>query len=225
MRRLISLFALPLLWGLGASAGYNFLYYPLVVIILAALALAAASLSSLVVMGIARIFPARRVVEVIGFVVGISSLVCSQSSNLFRFNHASTQQLGPILQQLTPLNSLWSPLSWAGQGLVRFGEGSFLAGGGLLLLALSVTGAVFYGALTTAERLYYSGWARMQASSRSKKSMPAPSVKQNTDRASPNLFTWVPLPIQAIITKDFRMLRRDLRQEIHSLGLTHGCKN
>jgi hypothetical protein len=67
-----SLFILPVLYGLGISANYNFLYYPLVLASLIALALAAAGLSSLLVMVAARFFPARRVAEVLGFVVGNS---------------------------------------------------------------------------------------------------------------------------------------------------------
>ncbi len=44
---LICLFALPVLYGLGLSSGYNFLFFPLVLLMLAALALAAAGISSL----------------------------------------------------------------------------------------------------------------------------------------------------------------------------------
>jgi hypothetical protein len=68
---LICLFALPMLYGLGASLGYQWLYYPLVLTLLAVLALAAAGIASLLVLFIVRIFPARRVAEVLGFVGAI----------------------------------------------------------------------------------------------------------------------------------------------------------
>jgi ABC-2 type transport system permease protein len=213
---LICLFALPLLWGLGAAGQYHFLYYPLAVVLLAALALAAASLSSLLVMVVARTFPARRVAEVIGFVVAISSFLCSQSGNLFRGSDVTPDQLQAGIQGLTRLNSLWSPLAWIGQGLVLFGEGKIFAGSGLLLLALVLMGGVFYGTLITAERLYYSGWARMQAGGRRKKTSSGRQEKNHAQRrqraSGVGLFVnRIPASIRAIMVKDFRMLRRDLR--------------
>jgi ABC-2 type transport system permease protein len=213
---LICLFALPLLWGLGAAGQYHFLYYPLVVVLLAALALAASSLSSLLVMVVARAFPARRVAEVIGFVVAISSFICSQSGNLFRDSNVTTDQLQAAIRGLTQLNSLWSPLAWIGQGLVLFGEGKIFAGSGLLLLALVLTGGVFYGTLITAERLYYSGWARMQAGNRRKKISIGYREKNHDQKrmhtSGVGLVTRrIPASIRAIMVKDFRMLRRDLR--------------
>src|SRR5512140_1859652 len=83
---LIALFGLPVLYGLGASRGYNFLYYPLVPLIMLSLALAGAGLSSLLVMLVVRIFPARRVAEVLGFVGATVSILCSQSGNMMRFS-------------------------------------------------------------------------------------------------------------------------------------------
>jgi len=58
---LVCLFALPVLFGLGISADYAPLYYPVVLLLLGTLALAAAGLAALIVMVIVRIFPARRV--------------------------------------------------------------------------------------------------------------------------------------------------------------------
>jgi hypothetical protein len=57
---LITLFGLPVLYGLGLAGHYNILYYPLVLLTMIALALAAAGLSGLLVMLVARVFPARR---------------------------------------------------------------------------------------------------------------------------------------------------------------------
>jgi len=213
---LICLFALPLLWGVGAAGQYHFLYYPMVVILLAALALASASLSSLLVMVVARTFPARRVAEVIGFVVAISSFLCSQSGNLFRGSDMTPDQLQAGIQGLTRLNSLWSPLAWSGQGLLFIGEGNFLAGGALLLLSLGLAGGIFYGTLTTAERLYYTGWARMQTSGRKKKTSGGRQEKNHAPKWLRTsgvglLINRIPASIRAIMVKDFRMLRRDLR--------------
>ncbi|HEX7975502.1 MAG TPA: hypothetical protein VF498_13925, partial [Anaerolineales bacterium] len=54
---LICLFSLPVLYGLGAAGNYNVLYYPLVLLVLAALALAAAVEEDLVVARVRRARP------------------------------------------------------------------------------------------------------------------------------------------------------------------------
>ena len=129
---LICLFALPVLFGLGASSGYNFLYYPLVLIVLAALALAAAGLSSLLVMVVVRIFPARRVAEVLGFVGAIISFACSQSGQLSRFSQFSAGQADQAILMATRFNTPWSPLSWAGRGIGGPGREAVVTGGWLI---------------------------------------------------------------------------------------------
>jgi hypothetical protein len=159
---LISLFALPVLFGLGASSHYNFLYYPMVLIVLIALALAAAGLSSLLVLLIVKIFPARRVAEVLGFLGAIFSFICSQSGQFARFEDVSPDQAAQLAALVTRLNNPWSPLTWAGRGLVNLGEGHWLAAVGFIAITLGLSALVFGFALSTAERLYYSGWANIQ---------------------------------------------------------------
>jgi ABC-2 type transport system permease protein len=205
---LILLFALPILYGLGAARGYNLLYYPLVLFMLAALALAAAGLSSLLVMAVVRVFPARRVAEVLGLVVGVSSFLCSQSGQLANMNDVSSQQAAAALDALQQINSPWSPLAWAGRGLVALGEGRWLPGGGLALLALSLAAGAFYLSLVTAERLYYTGWASLQSTSRRKKT-PVRTAERPAALLWPERL--VPPAVRAVIVKDFLVLRRDLR--------------
>ncbi len=207
---LICLFGLPVLLGLGASGGYSALYYPLVVIVLSALALAAAGLSSLLVMAVVRIFPARRVAEVLGFVGAIVSVLCSQSGQLTGQSDISQAQAGQALQSLARFNTPWSPLAWAGRGLVDVGEGRWLSALVWLLLTLGLCSAVFVLALNTAQRLYYTGWASVQVGGRKKKSAPSARKLPALGQA-----TWierfVPAPVRGLITKDFLVLRRDLR--------------
>jgi hypothetical protein len=209
---LILLFGLPVLYGLGAAQGYNFLFYPLVLILLGVLALAAAGLSSLLVMLVVRIFPARRVAEVLGLFVGIASLLCSQSGQFANWVDVSGEQAANALTLITRVNTPWSPLAWAGRSLVAIGEGKWLSGGLLVVLVLMVSGGIFAVSLTTAERLYYSGWASMQGNIRKKR---APRAKKaNTTGTAP----WhalagrlIPAPVRAIVVKDFLVTRRDLR--------------
>jgi hypothetical protein len=210
---LVALFGLPVLFGLGASGGYTILYYPLVVIVLALVALAAAGVSSFLVMGVVRIFPARRVAEVLGAVGAVFSILCSQIGNFLNAAHPdyskfNSQQIP--LDLLTRFNSPWIPLSWAGRGLVDLGAGRWLTAGLFLALTLALTGGLYFLSLTTAERLYYSGWARMQAGSRKKRTAAKPSAVPERSAVSP-LARFLPAPVLGIIGKDFLTLRRDPR--------------
>jgi ABC-2 type transport system permease protein len=204
---LIGFFGLPLLFGLGAAGGYNPLYYPMVVGVMVALALAAAGLASLLVMLTVRVVPARRVAEVLGFLGATVSILCSQSGQLANFNRLSAGQTTQALQLAARLDAPWSPLGWAGRGLMRLGEGRWLEAAGLLTLVLGLSAAVFVSALAASERLYYSGWARMQAGGK----------KKGTARPASRPSRWaervrgIPPVVQAVMLKDFRTLRRDLR--------------
>jgi ABC-2 type transport system permease protein len=220
----IALFGLPRLLGLGAAGGYNFLYYPLVVIVLAMLALAAAGVSSLLVMGVVRIFPARRVAEVLGAAGAMLSIICSQSGNFVNFMRLDEKDLSAQqipFAALTRFNSVWNPLSWPGRGLLELGESRFLPALLFLGLTLLLTGGAFLLSLRAAERLYYSGWASMQAGGRKKRT--APKVRHPgmllAGAATPAravagasfLAEFIPQPVLGMVRKDFFTLFRDPR--------------
>jgi len=86
---------------------------------------------------------------------------------------------------------------------MRLGEGRWLEGLGLLTLVLGLSAAVFAATLAAGERLYYSGWARMQAGGK-KKAAARPATWGNRVRG-------IPPAIQGLVLKDLRTLRRDLR--------------
>lgn len=209
---ILSLFSLPLLFGLGISGGYSWFYYPLAVILLAALTLAAAGLASLLVMLAARVFPARRIAEVIGFVAGTGIFIFSQSARFINFDVGS-QQLSAMIAMTERFNQPWSPLSWAGNGLTLVGRGNYLPGFGLALAGLLVACGVFYAALETAQRLYYTGWASLQnnRSGRKKSTARAASSAAPAVKRAGILAGLLPAPVRAIIAKDWMLYRRDLR--------------
>jgi ABC-2 type transport system permease protein len=208
---LVCLFALPVLYGLGLSSGYSFFFFPLVLLVMAALALAAAGLASLFVMLVVRVFPARRVAEVLGFIGAIFSFICSQSGQLARWGEAGPQQAQQALQMVTRLNTPWSPLAWAGRGLVSLGKSDWLPGAGLTILTLLVCGLVFGIALVSAERLYYNGWASMQNVPRKRKSNQRSNGSAASLRIIPSFQLWKPSALRAMLQKDFMVLRRDMR--------------
>ena len=209
---LILLVGLPVLFGLGASQNYNFLYYPLVILVLTLLAFAAAGIASLVVMAVVRVFPARRVAEVLGFFVAIISIIWTQSGQLANYAEISGDQAALALNQLGRINSPFSPFTWVGGGLVAIGQGRWLIGAGLLSLTLVLTGSIFAMSLSTAERLYFSGWASVHISSRRAKRLRRQPSKSPASIAFSTLIDHLlPAPVRAILTKDFLVLRRDLR--------------
>lgn len=212
---MLALFGLPVLFGLGASRNYNFLYYPLVLLTMLVLALAAAGLASLLVMLVVRVFPARRVAEVLGFVGATVSILCSQTWNLMQISSngkdVSGDQMSNAMRLLVRLNNPWIPLNWAGRGLVELGAGHWLIGIVLMALTLGLAAAAFWFALVTAERWYYTGWAGMQIVARKKKPAVTPHAALS-DRAGPILLErLLSAPVLGMIRKDFTVMRRDLR--------------
>lgn len=205
---LTSLFGLPILFGLGLSGGYGFLYYPLVVIVMLALALSGAGLASLLVMLVVRVLPPRRAAEILGFIGALLAFSCNFGNAFGRdINPTGTQLAGLIMRANTP----WLPLNWAGQGLVALGEGHWLVG--LLLLGgtLALASLAFWFALVTAEQWFYSGWAGMQGVAR-RKTIRSKRISR-TDAKNPisGLLYFIPTPVLGIVQKDFLTLRRDLR--------------
>jgi len=207
---LLSLFGLPLLFGLGASAGYNLLFYPLVVLLLVCMALSAAGISALMVTGIVRLVPARRVAEVVAAVGAVASLICSQSGNFTRGMDFGNQQATQAVNLLSRVNSPWSPFAWAGRGLVSVGSGESVMSIVGLGLMLFVSLVLFAAAVRVCEVLYQTGWSQMQAGTvRRPRGRSRPSkVAASSDRARLRL---LPRPVTALIVKDGLVLRRDLR--------------
>jgi ABC-2 type transport system permease protein len=205
---LVLLLGLPLLFGLGAVNGYQPVYYPLVVVALAGLALAAAGMSSLLVMVIVRVFPARRVAEVLGFMGALISIVCSQSGQIANYSDMSQDQMRRAAELVSRFDTPWSPLAWAGRGLVSIGEGDWLPGAALLGLTLALAVAVFFLALVSAERLYYTGWASLPSGRTRKRGK---RVAGGAARVAGRRPVRLAGPVWAIVRKDFTVLRRDLR--------------
>lgn len=213
---LIALFGLPVLYGLGISEGYHFLYYPLVLLVMIALSLAAAGLSSLLVMLVVKILPPRRAAEILGFLGATLGLVCGQLGNLMNVYGDEADitgaQANNLFTAITRMNTPWLPLNWPGQGLVALGQGNWGLGLLLVTLTLALCAGAFLFALATAERWYYSGWAGMQVVTRKKKTTRTPRPASPARLAAVSrAIRLLPAPIWAILWKDFLVYRRDLR--------------
>ncbi len=212
---------LPVLIGLGSSSGFHFLYYPLVLVVLAVLSLAAAGISSLLVMAVVRVFPARRVAEVLALLTAIIMMVLSQWTNLagVRSESMTPGQISQITGLFSSFNTPWSPLAWVGRGLVDLGEGSWLSGSLFFILTFVISIGVFWLALNAAERLYYSGWASMQVSAQRKKNHRAVGRPAVRGTSAGILGSLLHSQVWAMMVKDFKVLWRDLRNLSQVIGI------
>jgi ABC-2 type transport system permease protein len=210
---LISVFTLPVLFGLGISQGYPFPYYPLVVVLLIVLSLAAAGLASLLVMAAVRFVPAKRLAEILGSLAAILFIVLSQWANLTGVDSSSltTGQISSGMQTLTRLNPSWFPLSWVGRGLVTLGERHYLPGIALLALTIGLCAGVFWLSLVAAERLYYSGWASMQVSIAHKNNRQPASRTFTSSGFTRTITRIMRMQLSSLLLKDLKLIRRDLR--------------
>jgi ABC-2 type transport system permease protein len=210
---LVMLFGLPVLFGLGVAGGYHILFFPLVLVVLAFLSLAAAGISSLLVMAVVRILPAKRVAEILAFLGAVLAMLCSQVGNLTGMNSGmvSPEQILKSTQVISTLNSNWSPLTWGGRGLVDLGEGRWLSGIFFLALTLVLSGGVFWLTLNAAERLYYTGWASIQVGTQRKKTLRKVEPGEKRGARADIFLRLLPSEVRAIMFKDFLELRRDLR--------------
>ncbi len=234
-------FSLPVLFGLGLSNNYNFFYYPLLVVMLIMLALAAGGLAAILVMAVVRVFPARRVAEVLGVLGATISVLVGQTGNIMNATGLNRTDFSGALGTFTRLNTPWSPMAWAGTGLLDIGHGQWLAGIGLSALILILAGGVFAGTLRLAEQLYYSGWASMQGSVRKKRTPRPASTSQKAaailthqpaaasapiapsldhfrifpvssgNKAQMPAILRIAAPVRGLFIKDLLLLRRDPR--------------
>ena len=217
---LVLVFALPILISLGADGGFHAVYYPLVFLVLACITLGAAGISSLLVMAVVRIFPAKRVAEILTFLGALLILGISQSINLMssKLESLSPEQITSGSGFLTSLNSPWLPLAWGGRSLVEIGKENWSTGLFFLALTVGLSGMVFWLALITAERLYYTGWASLQVGTRQKKNHRA-TERRDTNNVRTNILQHLlPPEIGAIIVKDIKLLRRDLNNLSQVIG-------
>ena len=218
---LVLVLGLPFLVSLGVTGGYRFVYYPLVLVVMALLALAAAGVSSLLVMAVVRIFPAKRVAEVLTLLGGILVIGLSQSVNFMgnSLESLSAEQISAGAGALSRLGSAWSPLAWGGRSLVDLGQGRWFSGMVFLALTAGLSAVVFWLALTMAERLYYTGWASLQMGTQRKRNHRRSDRRDISGQAGAGyLRGLLPSEVLAIVVKDLKLLRRDLNNLSQVIG-------
>ncbi|HST06088.1 MAG TPA: hypothetical protein VLQ48_15330 [Chloroflexia bacterium] len=206
--------ALPALIAFGIGQSWGPLYYVLVVLTLVILPFFPAGLGAVLVMLVARVAPARRVREILGFAGALFGLGCGLLGQTSRFwipNLISSPEGGKpdahaLLDSFRGFASLPIPPLMAGRGLASAAYGDWplllVSYGGYLVFTLGF----FVFSVWLADRLYAAGWVRMQSSGSSKRGRARSAKAAARSGWLGRAPAWF-----AIVLKDWRVLPRDLR--------------
>jgi ABC-2 type transport system permease protein len=206
----------PALIAYGIGLHYGAAYYVLMLLAVLGTPLLPAGLGALLVLLVARVAPARRVREVLALAAALFGSICALLGNTSSYWIRQIQPtfggdaLAAVLSALRGLADLPIPSLWAGRGLAMAGAGDL--GGGLVFLAgfLLLTFGFFAGCTWLAERMYTSGWLRMQSAGEAKRK-PRKAASSAENSAANRIFGGSVPPWAAIAFKDWRVIPRDLR--------------
>ncbi|MGN6811287.1 MAG: putative ABC transporter permease subunit [Thermomicrobiales bacterium] len=207
---LVLITAVPALLTYGLGLGYGPLYYVLAVIAILGTPLLPAGIGALLVLLVARFAPARRVREVLGLagaLIGISCSLLVQTARIWtRQLNTVNGDLHALADLLRRLELVPLPSFVAGRGLAAAGTGHWLTAAGELAGFLVLTFGTFAACLLLADRLYATGWARMQGGGTARRSQ----AQAQRDAARSGWLGRAPA-WAAIALKDWRTIPRDLR--------------
>lgn len=197
----------PPLVGYGQALGLHPAFYAAGLLALLLLPLLPAGLSTLLVMGVVRLVPARRAREIVGMIGGLFGMawyVVSQLSSRFAPRVSGAAAFDTFRRFDNPL----LPPAWAARALVAAGHADWpelLFYGGLFA---AVSLGTLAGCLVLAERLYYEGWSNMATQG----GRAGRRAERQRERGwSGWLGRLLPPESAAIFVKDLRVFPRDLR--------------
>lgn len=208
---LLLVMALPALIAYGLVQGWGLLYFLLVLVTIVAIPFLPAGLGALLVLLVARVAPARRVREILGFAGALFGIGCGLIGQTTRFwlpglTSGSKPDAQAALDSVRGIASWPLPPLMAGRGLAAAGMGDLgltvVAFGGFLLLTVGF----FAGCVWVADRLYASGWVRMQSSGSSKRGRERSAKAAARSGWLGKAPGWL-----AVALKDWRVIPRDLR--------------
>ncbi|MFV9506801.1 MAG: putative ABC transporter permease subunit, partial [Oscillochloridaceae bacterium umkhey_bin13] len=200
----------PAMAGYGHGMGYGPIFHLAAFAALLLAPLITAGLSALLLMLVVRIVPparARLLINLTGSLVGLSFILLSQLTVFWAPQVARTENLGLLLLADQPF---W-PSAWAGRALVAAGEGDLATlivyGGLFATTALTI----FSGCLIMAERLYHTGWSSLADQAQTRRKTPGHRPKWAWLAPLRAVLQPIPAQARAILTKEVRLLTRDLR--------------
>ncbi len=204
---LLAVLAAPALVAYGLRLSYSPFYDVLCAVTLLTAPLLGTGVGALSTLLAARFAPARRVREVLTAAAGIIGLLLSLLGQLPRlwFSANSVDSMTPGTEQLTRTLDQWNnaplPTLWAGRGLVAAGHNNLGAGLLEISIYLVLTVSFFGVCVVAADKLYASGWARMQGS----------GVAHRKQRRTRQIRIVNLPPELALAFKDWRFITRDVR--------------
>ena len=171
---ILAVTALPALVAYGIGPGYGPLYYIFAVVAVIGTPSAARRAGGAARLVVARFAPARRVREVLGLMAALFGISCSiigQTSRLWTQNLTSFQtDPTAFKEQIATIANLPIPTLVAGRGLTAAGNGDLLGASIGMAGFLILTFGLFAGGVIVADRMYTTGWVRMQSSGSAQRS-------------------------------------------------------
>ncbi len=161
---------IPALIAFGIVVGLGPVYYILGVLLLLVTPLFGLSLGALVAIFLVRLLPARRLNEWVGaasIVIGalLSFLVFLPNMLGGRDQASETQTMATIENFVNQLGEIPLPSIWIGRALVELGRGQVVASAiSALGIYILITVGLFLVTILLANRLFLTGWLRMQSS-------------------------------------------------------------
>ncbi|MFN2104136.1 MAG: putative ABC transporter permease subunit [Candidatus Promineifilaceae bacterium] len=161
---------IPALFGFGIASGLGPAFYIAGTIALLLAPLFGLSAGALLAMVIVRILPAQRVSEYLGaasILLGVLIAIAFQLPRLMFDGDQSSIDPGTaeaLSGMIESVENLPLPSMWAGHGLVDLAQGRVVSALGSLSVYLLITAGFFAVTILVANRLYLSGWLRMQGS-------------------------------------------------------------
>jgi ABC-2 type transport system permease protein len=197
------------MYGVGIGAGIG--YYVVGFILLLLAPLFGLSIGALIAMFLVRWLPAKRLGELLAAAYALVGLLIALLFQLPRFinfsDSMSVQTTETIIDYADTIAGAPVPTLWAGQGLVDVGSGSVGIGLSRMLVYLVITLGLFVFTVLVSDRLYLSGWLRMQGLSAKRR-----GISEGGGRLQGGSIT------STLGTKDWLLRVRDPRQLVSLVG-------
>lgn len=167
---LLLLGTIPALIAFGIGVGLGPLYYITGLLLILVTPLFGISFGALVAIFMVRLLPARRLNEWVGAASIVIGVMISMLFYLPRLlggddSMPDAQTLASIESFINNIGKVPLPTFWVGRTLIEIGRGQIAASAaGSVLTYLLITVGFFLVTIFLANRLYLSGWLRMQSS-------------------------------------------------------------
>lgn len=191
-------------YGIGIGAGLG--YYVAGFLLLLLAPLFGISIGALVAMVLVRWLPAKRLGELLAAAYALIGIVIALLFQLPRF-FVDEQGAETILNAVDSVADAPIPTLWAGQGLIDVSQGQVSIGLGRMVAYIILTLGLFVFTVWISDKLYLSGWLRMQGISAKRR-----GLAEDRGRLSNGSLT------NSVAIKDWLMRIRDPRQLVSLIG-------